>query len=65
MGNDRKTAILNLINYIIEQTESLNGAFVDGNDEDTADDLSEEELETLLDQIQEKSNRPRRPIGII
>ena len=65
MESDRRTAILDFISYIIKQTEILNGAFVNGDGEDTADDLNEEELETLLDQIQEKSNRPRRPIGII
>jgi len=61
---DRRALILDLVNEIIAKAEELNEQFLDG-DEDTAEDLSDAELETLLDQIQEKSNRPRRPLPTI
>lgn len=65
MPADIRTVILDFVNDIIKKTKELNGEFTGGNDEDTAENLSTPELEILLSQIQEKSNRPRRPIGSI
>jgi hypothetical protein len=61
---DRRTLLLNFVHETIQKLQDLNGLFVDG-DEDTADDLDNAELEKLIDQLQEKSNRPRRIIGAI
>jgi len=61
---DRRTMLLDVVNSIIQQLEEVNGVYV-GDDEDTAIDLSDNELETLIAQLQDKSNRPRHIVGAI
>lgn len=61
-----REAMLTAVGEVLSIVDEI-GEWIDegSSGEDSAEDLRDEELETLLKQIQEKGNRPRRPIGII